>query len=307
MMTPDEFSLVQANRAKLYRLFGRLFRAPLSQDDIEALAAARIGSLKSEDAAFDHGMHVMERYLEKRHTGTRAFLGRDFTAAFLGMRDEAGRYALPYESAFVDATQHYMGTARGKVYNIYKKQALKLAEGIDLPEDHLAFMCEFMATLADRAVEARAASDMTALRENLLLSQAFLKHHILNWYPEFSALAARLVDERFYRGLLEAAGAFFALDAKVLRDLVKDEKAKDRSFDLARWELANAVPVDKEGVYPQLNRHRCLRVKGMTCDRCTAVCPEAVDPVANRKHEPKNACTACGACVAVCPEKALSL
>lgn len=63
MMTPDEFSLVQANRAKLYRLFGRLFRAPLSQDDIEALAAARIGSLKSEDAAFDHGMHVMERYL----------------------------------------------------------------------------------------------------------------------------------------------------------------------------------------------------------------------------------------------------
>ena len=47
MMTPDEFSLVQANRAKLYRLFGRLFRAPLSQDDIEALAAARIGSLKS--------------------------------------------------------------------------------------------------------------------------------------------------------------------------------------------------------------------------------------------------------------------
>ena len=125
MMTPDEFSLVQANRAKLYRLFGRLFRAPLSQDDIEALAAAQIGSLKSEDAAFDHGMHVMERYLEKRHTGTRAFLGRDFTAAFLGMRDEAGRYALPYESAFVDATQHYMGTARGKVYNIYKKQALE--------------------------------------------------------------------------------------------------------------------------------------------------------------------------------------
>ncbi len=114
------------------------------------------------------------------------------------------------------------------MYNIYKKQALKLAEGIDLPEDHLAFMREFMATLADRAVEARAASDMTALHENLLLSQAFLKHHILNWYPEFSALAARLVDERFYRGLLEAAGAFFALDAKVLRDLVKDEKASYR-------------------------------------------------------------------------------
>ena len=49
----------------------------------------------------------------------------------------------PTKAPLWNATQHYMGTARGKVYNIYKKQALKLAEGIDLPEDHLAFMCEF--------------------------------------------------------------------------------------------------------------------------------------------------------------------
>ena len=250
MMTPDEFSLVQANRAKLYRLFGRLFRAPLSQDDIlEALPAAQIGSLE------ERGRRVRSRHArhgalsgEAPHGHARLLGTRIFAAAFLGMRDEAGRYALPYESAFVDATQHYMGTARGKVYNIYKKQALKLAEGIDLPEDHLAFMCEFMATLADRAVEARAGvADMTALRENLLLSQAFLKHHILNWYPEFSALAARLVDERFYRGLLEAAGAFFALDAKVLRDLVKDEKAKDRSFDLARSGTGQCRPCRQRG------------------------------------------------------------
>ena len=60
-----------------------------------------------------------------------------------------------------------------KVYNIYKKQALKLAEGIDLPEDHLAFMCDFMAMLADRAVEARAASDMGKIERAILCLLVF--------------------------------------------------------------------------------------------------------------------------------------
>ncbi len=304
----DDFSQVQQNRTELYRFFARLFKGPLAQDDIEMLAAAQLVTRKSGDAAFDHGMWVMGRYLEKRNTGTREFLGRDYAAALMGIRDENGRYALPYESAFVGVSQNYMGAARGKVYNIYKKQALKLREGIDLPEDHLAFMCEFMALLADQTVAAKRDGNEQELRNSLLLSEAFLKHHILNWYSEFAALATRLVDDRFYKGLFEAAGAFFSLDAKVIHGVLREEKIKHaRSFNIAQWELANPSNENAASAYPTVKRNACLRVKGMTCDVCTSVCPEAIDPIANRKKNPQNVCTSCGACVAACPKNALTI
>ena len=66
----------------------------------------------------------MGRYLAKRNTGTREMLGRDYTCAFLGVQEAEGKVALPFESAFTSDHQRYMGEARGKVYNIYKRCSL---------------------------------------------------------------------------------------------------------------------------------------------------------------------------------------
>jgi hypothetical protein len=78
---------------------------------------------------------------------------------------------VPYESAFEGSDQRLMGAARSRVFNIYKKQALKLADGIDLPEDHLSFMCQFMAVMAKRAIDFKKEGNAEELHRNLLLQQ----------------------------------------------------------------------------------------------------------------------------------------
>lgn len=307
MISLEEFKRVEANRVVLYRFASALFRAPLSQGDIDALSSVDFDTFAGDNAAIKHGLQVMRRYLDKRNTGTREMLGRDYTCAFLGVQEAYGKVALPFESAFASDDQRYMGEARGKVYNIYKRCALKLEEGVDLPEDHLSFMCDFMAVMAERSVEAFAAGEADAVRENLLMERAFLDKHIRSWYPELSRVASAIVQDRFYKGVLEFAGGVFDLDAKVLKNLLSEIGAARVSFDLSAWELSRP-PKDGEALaYPQVDAKRCLKKKGMECTLCASVCPEGVNPLADRKKNPQNGCTHCGLCVAACPTQALKL
>ena len=309
MISYEEFVQVQNGRASLYRLVAKIFREPLSQEDIEALAQGGLSGFACGDQRIDHGVHVMARYLAKRNTGTRELLNRDYTLAFYGLQGVDGRMALPYESAFGGEEQRLMGFARGKVYNIFKKQALKLGEGIDLPEDHLSFMCEFMALIAERSCESFKADQMDSVRTYLRLQQEFLKQHILNWYPKLASLAGQIVSERFYRGAMEFAGGFFDLDLQNLNALVAETGASSIAFDLNELELAHPVNTSKRKPkpYPVVDKHACIRKKGAMCMACVSICPEHIDPCADRKKHPQNECTHCGLCIQACPADALTL
>ncbi|MCK6139966.1 molecular chaperone TorD family protein [Slackia exigua] len=303
-MATDSFIQTQQGRMALYNMVARLFERPLTRDDLEALTSANLADLDMGDERMAHGLKVMTNYLRRRNTGTHEVLNRDYTSAFYGIQNVDGRVAMPYESAFETENQLLMGPSRTKVFNIYKKQALKLDEGVDLPDDHLSFMCEFMSVMSDRAVQAYAAGNDEALRENLQLQRAFLKHHILNWYPKLEKLAGSIVEERFYRGVLEFAGAFFELDERVLKGLLSDVGGAHAKFDLAWWETPR--PAARKHVYrPKLDTHRCIRKRGGTCIECFTACPVGIDPCADRGHGSKLECTRCGACEKACPAAAL--
>lgn len=222
MISSAEFKQIQENRIALYTLVAKMFEKPLSQTDIDTLATTDLMAYDCDDESMNHGLQIMARYLRKRNTGTHEVLNRDYTSAFYGIQNIGGCYAVPYESAYKDSTRPLMGEGRREVFNIYKKQALKLRSGIDLPEDHLAFMSEFLIVMSQRAMAAFDKGDISAVSENLQLQQSFVKEHILSWYDQFSTLANQLVDERFYAGVLEFAGGFFRLDADVLKGLAKD-------------------------------------------------------------------------------------
>ena len=308
-MNIDEFTRIQQNRIALYRFLGRLFEKPLSQADVDALSAADISVPGCEIEGISHGLQVMSRYLRKRNTGTREVLNRDYTSAFYGVQDMDGKVAIPFQSAFEDEGQKLMGSARSKVFNIYKKQGLRLGEGVDLPEDHLSFMCQFMAVMAQRTADLHAGGKAEALQENLLLQEAFLKEHILCWFPRLSNLATQLVRERFYRGGLEVADGFFRFDAKVLKTLVNRSGARRSSFDLSWWELPRPVGKGFEARYPDVNTALCIRTNGGSCSQCASACPLRIDPcaIARGKGGAQSQCIQCGACARACPTGAVSL
>ncbi|WP_428994012.1 4Fe-4S binding protein [Adlercreutzia equolifaciens] len=54
---------------------------------------------------------------------------------------------------------------------------------------------------------------------------------------------------------------------------------------------------------PRVATEKCLRSKGIDCQVCTHVCPEALDPHGKALSE----CTRCGLCAEHCPGEAISL
>ena len=306
MITESEFETIQLNRAALYGFVARLFERPLGQEDIDRLASADFSGLACGNETIDHGLHVMERTLAKRNTGTRELLNRDYTSAFYGTQTLGGKVAVPYESAFEGSDQRLMGAARSRVFNIYKKQALKLADGIDLPEDHLSFMCQFMAVMAKRAIDFKKEGNAEELHRNLLLQQAFLNAHILSWYPQLRQIASELVEGRFYRGVMEVAQGTFDMDAWVLKRLIREEGCASSKFDLTWWELPKPVMPGEKPTYPRIDAKLCIRTNGGSCAECASACPVRIDPRAVGKKE-QSACVNCGACVRACPTGAVSM
>ena len=319
MIDPQEFAQAQSGRSAMYRLIEKLFAAPLSQADLDALTRANLPALACGSPRAEHGLREMARFLQACDSGTREALARDYTSAFHGVQSIGGRMALPYESAHQGESQQLMGAARGKVLNVFKKQALKLDAGIDLPEDHLAFLCEFMAAMAQRTAASFSAGDVDKTCESLRLQRAFLRSHILSWYEHFAKLAARIVDEPFYCGALDAAGGFFALDAAALDDMLADLGAPEEPFDLAWWETPPTTPgmphaSDSRASDSRasdgrvrIRRGRCIRKRGDTCSRCVAACPRGLDPFEMSTTRIRADCTGCGLCVKACPTQALSL
>ena len=86
------------DRASLYRLLASLYYQPLSEEQIDALAASDLAKLASDsESPFAPAYRDLHGALRLRHTGTKEELAADFTSAFYGIRTREGRTAQPFE------------------------------------------------------------------------------------------------------------------------------------------------------------------------------------------------------------------
>ncbi|WP_080797375.1 TorD/DmsD family molecular chaperone [Arabiibacter massiliensis] len=206
-------------RAAFYDMLAALYFKPLSAEQVDAIASADLAAYADVNELFAEGLHDIERSLAKRDSGTRQELAVDFTAAFAGTSSWEGRYAVPYESVFTSDEGLLFQESYHEVYRLFRQQGVKRAEGLDYPDDHLTFICGFLAVLSRRAIEALEAGDAAGAREQVELSQAVLRDHVLAWFDDFEELALRILKTRFYRGVLKMSKGFFLLDAEVLSEM----------------------------------------------------------------------------------------
>ena len=151
---PDaEVAEVLEGRAAFYEMLASLFFRPLTQDQINAMAVQDFSPYQGINDAFDEGVNHVTRYLRKRHTGTRQELACDFTSAFAGTKTYEGKSAVPYESVFTSEEGLLCQGSYHEVYAVYKRASLYKREGLDCPEDHLSFLCQFMAVMSRRAID----------------------------------------------------------------------------------------------------------------------------------------------------------
>lgn len=211
---------VLKDRAAFYRTLSSLYFNSLTQEQIDSLAETDLTAFGAGEPLLDEGFDDMRRYLRKRNTGTRQDLAVDFTSCFKAAQAYKGRYAVPYESVFRSESGLLMQEPRNEVYRTYKQAAIKLKEGVDLPEDHLSFEFEFLAILCDRAAEALEAGDRERAVAILESQTTFIEDHILSWFDDLAELATKILTTRFYRGVLKVTKGYLKVDLEAIRDLI---------------------------------------------------------------------------------------
>lgn len=213
---------VLESRSEFYLMLARFYSRPLTQEDIEALSESDFSSLGVGEPLLEEGWHDISRFLRKLHTGTRQLLATDFTMTFDGVASLEEEVAVPYASVFLSEEKLLSRAPRNEVFLLFKKETLRLREGVSLPEDHLSFELEFLSILSERTIEALKAGDHAQARHNLEVSGEFISKHILIWFKMLRDLAMQLLETRFYRGVLKITEGYLTMDLATISDLIEE-------------------------------------------------------------------------------------
>ncbi len=197
-------------RAAFLRTLAELYFAPLTQEQVDALDPDALHGLASrtDDPLAAEGYGDMYRALRHRDSGTRQELNVDFTGTFYGVRTYEGLAAEPYASLYTSPEGVLAGPARTSARRALARGGVRVADGVDLPDDHLSFAFEYLALLNDRAAEALDEGDGAGVRAAIEEQRDFLDECVLGWFPRFYNLSNKVLETRFYRGVNKVAKAF---------------------------------------------------------------------------------------------------
>ena len=208
-----------ANRVSFYDMLAVFYRNALSQQQIDQLADFDFASLDVDNDLMRAGFDDIRRYLRKRNTGTRQALATDYTSTFAGLKTYQEKTAIPCASLFVSGLGHFYAERHRVVYGIYKQECIRVAEGVNLPADHLAFELEFLGIMSSECREALERGDVDAALHKLDVSIDFIDNQILDWFGKFEEVAKEIVATRFYRGVIRITQGWLELDRQTAADV----------------------------------------------------------------------------------------
>ncbi|MGN0039329.1 MAG: molecular chaperone [Coriobacteriales bacterium] len=207
-------------REGIYRLFASLYFKELTLEQTKLLAGQDWDSFAELDPLMAQGAHNIKRSLRRVNGGTREDLAVDYAHTFLaaGSSKNESR-ACPYESVFTSRDGLIMQEARDEVYRYMLGEHLAPDESLHIPEDHIAFVFEFMANLCQRYVEAEAAGECAEAGRVFEVQRRFFTEHIINWIDMLCDAIERCCRTDFYRGVAQMTRGFLRLDEQMLEDM----------------------------------------------------------------------------------------
>lgn len=214
----EKDSLVQAfcARRDFYDLLAALYFKPLSAQQVEAFAGYDLHPYAEVNEDMAEGVNHIVRYLGRRNTGTRQELAVDYTSSFGGLSTYEGLYAVPVQSVFTSAEGLMYQQSYHQVHEIFEREGIVRAQGYDYPDDHLSFLFEYLSRQSEHIADLLR-DDESALALRLVLHcRRFLDEHVASWFPLLRQRAERLVETRFYRGVLALTQGYLDFDRELL-------------------------------------------------------------------------------------------
>lgn len=209
---------VNAGRAAYYRMLGELYFRELTQEQVDHLAGMDFAGMAGDDALIAEGYDDMRRCLRHANSGTRQALACDYAHTFLAAGNYETFAATPYESVFTSELGLMMQDARDEVYKMYCAQHIQPQADLHMPEDHLAFEFEFLATVIERTNAALLADDLDRACELAETVASFHRLHQLNWVDDLCDAVLDVAETRFYRGVAKVTRGFVHMDTDVIAD-----------------------------------------------------------------------------------------
>lgn len=218
-------------RADLYRAAAAAFLAEPTADELVRLAE-RANCADADACAFASEAALLAALADCAGVDATAHAERvatEYAALFVGPRPPL---APLYESVYRGEVRRLFTEVTMAVRRTYEEQGMQAPQRNRVPDDHLGYELEFMASLADREAACWEAGDRAAAREARTCAQAFLGEHLTRWV------------EPFCRRVLEAPCAdYYAKWAQFVRDFIQEDERFLRGDGQCRAEADD----DKEG------------------------------------------------------------
>lgn len=209
---------VNAARAAYYRMLGELYFRELTQQQVDHLASMDFAGMAGDNALIAEGYEDMRRYLRHANSGTRQALACDYAHTFLAAGNYETFAATPYESVFTSELGLMMQDARDAVYKMYCEQHIQPQADLHMPEDHISFEFEFLATVIERTNAALLENNLDRACELAETAGKFHQEHQLNWIDDLCDAVLDVAETRFYRGVAKATRGFVHMDTEVIAD-----------------------------------------------------------------------------------------
>ncbi|MCL2892866.1 TorD/DmsD family molecular chaperone [Brenneria tiliae] len=214
-----EYAALITNRENLYRLLGRLYQAEVDKSLLGRMVELGFPA-ECEEPELSGGYRMLTAYLQNSGPDPLTDLAVDYAAVFLGAGIAEGIVAYPYESVYTSPERLVMQDAWEQVVSLYQAKGLNKAGALDIPEDHIALECEFMATLCRDSGQAVAAQDLPGVSASLREQQRFLAQHLLNWVPAFCADIQKCAQTDFYKAIAGITTGYLRLEQILIEDLI---------------------------------------------------------------------------------------
>ena len=215
--------IIQLNqgRAGFYRMLASLFFTELTAEQIEHMAQQDFSNLSGGDELIAEGYEDIARYLAKRNASTREKLAVDYAHTFLAAGNYETFAATPFESVFTSEMGLLMQEARDEVYKMYCAEHIQPDESLHVPEDHVSFEFQFLATLLERMNDALESGDAPEALRYARLSRDFHETHQLNWIDDLCDAVMDCAMTRFYKGVSKVTRGFVHVETEVMSDIVE--------------------------------------------------------------------------------------
>ena len=111
-----------------------------------------------------------------------------------------------------------MQEARDEVYKTFCNKHIQPDESLHLPEDHISFEFEFIATMLERTNDAILDGAYGHARELAQVVSDFHRDHQLNWIDDLCDAIDDVAQTRFYKGAAKVTRGFVHADTDVIAD-----------------------------------------------------------------------------------------